>query len=717
MGLERNGVSPERLQRLFHPRSVALIGATDNSRWSINTFDNLKQFQFPGHIYLVHPHHAIVHGERAYASLADLPEVPDLIYIMVPTSQVRGVLMQAAALGIRQAVVLTAGFSEVGGEGARLEQELGILAKENDITMLGPNGNGFINAASAITPYGLPILPPLRDGPVSIVLQSGALASTAVSFCRDHAIGISLLVSMGNETLVTATDVLNYLVEDANTRVIAMFLESIRDADQFRQVALRALKAGKPVVVLKIGKSPVSQRTALAHTGALVGNDFVNEAVLRQLGVIRVSSLEDLLLTAGFMGYYPPLPGPRMGVVTPSGGACDIIADRAEQEGLILPAFSPPVAERLKEVLPSFATVHNPLDVTGYVVVDTSLTTRALQIALDEPDFDFVLTFAAPPPASSPHPERYQAQLASIHHVMSVSHKPLIVATQTLSDISELGAEMSAACGVHFLGGIEHGMSVLGHCVAWTKMLSHQQALDGEAPALYQGPWAREPRGTWSEVPTRMLLEALGLPVVPAGFARTPKEARAIAEAFGGPVALKVVSDEILHKSDVRGVELNVHAQDVEALAELMLERVSKAMPQAPLDGVLVSPMRGEGQELLVSVSHDATWGLILMIALGGVWVEAFDDRSIRALPVSRHDIRAMLSELRGRSVLQGNRGHLLADWDRLIDVIWQITVAAQRLGDNLQALELNPVFVRGDEIEIGDALAIWNRDVLKEER
>ncbi|GHO49138.1 hypothetical protein [Ktedonospora formicarum] len=287
----------------------------------------------------------------------------------------------------------------------KLERDLLTFAQEHGLTILGPNGNGFINVTDQITPYGLPITPPLKAGPVGVVLQSGALASAVLAYAQGHGIGLSLMVAMGNESMISVTDVVDYLLEDASTRSIALFLESIRHPDELRRVAEKARALRKTIVALKIGRSEASSRTAMAHTGALVGNDAVNDAALRQLGIIRVSSLEDLLTTAGLAGYNAPLPGRRMGVVTPSGGACDIISDLAEEVGLALPEFTPETIEGLRAVLPSFSTCHNPLDVTGYVVVDSTIQQRSLQVVVNDPNIDFVLNLVSTEGGKAPTPE------------------------------------------------------------------------------------------------------------------------------------------------------------------------------------------------------------------------------------------------------------------------------------------------------------------------
>ncbi|HLZ62193.1 MAG TPA: CoA-binding protein, partial [Ktedonosporobacter sp.] len=397
-------VSAERLRRFFRPQSIALVGATDNSRWSIYTFENLKTYGFPGPIYLIHPIREIVHGARAYKTLHDLPEPVDLAFVMVPTSRVFSIVQEGAELGTKNFVILTSGFSEMGEEGAKLEHELLAFAQEHGLTLLGPNGNGFINVTDQITPYGLPITPPLKAGPVGVVLQSGALASAVLTFAQGHGIGLSLMVSMGNETMISVTDVVDYLLEDESTRSVALFLESIRHADELRRVAEKARSLRKTIVAFKIGSSEASSRAALAHTGALVGNNRVNDAALSQLGIIRVSSLEDLLTTAGLAGYTAPLPGRRMGVVTPSGGACDIISDLAEEAGLELPDFAPETVERLQAILPPFSTCHNPLDVTGYIVVDSTIQQRSLEVVVNDPNIDFVLNLMGTEGSRAPTP-------------------------------------------------------------------------------------------------------------------------------------------------------------------------------------------------------------------------------------------------------------------------------------------------------------------------
>lgn len=458
------------LRELFNPASIALVGATDKSGWSIAAFTNLRRYGFPGPVHLVNPRSDVVHGRRAHRSLGALPEPVDLAYVMVPTAAVLPVLEEGARAGVRNYVVLTAGFGETGEEGRAREAEIAAFASGNGLNLLGPNGNGFINATAGITPYGLPIAPPLTAGALGVVLQSGALASSVLAFAQARNVGLSLLTAMGNEATISVTDVLDHLVDDPATRVIALFLESVRHPEEFARVALRARAAGKPIVALKVGRSRLASRTARAHTGALVGDDTEIDAAFRGLGVIRVRSLEDLVITAGLLAETGPLPGPRLGVVTPSGGASELIADRAEDEGLSLPPFGERTAARLREILPAFGAVRNPLDVTGYVVVDRTLLARALAIVAEDPGVDVVVLQSELPRAEPSDPRPVLDRYAGIARVIEAAPRPVVVVGNALTDVVPFGRTVQERIGFpHVVGGIEHGIPAIAAAARWSR--------------------------------------------------------------------------------------------------------------------------------------------------------------------------------------------------------------------------------------------------------
>ena len=468
-------VTPERLREFFAPRSIAVVGASDTSGWARFVVASGQAAGFSGPLIPVHPAHRTVFGRPAIRSLRELTEPVDVAFIMVPVNAVESVLDDAGAAGVRHAIVLAAGYRELGETGQALERRMIARAAAHGITVLGPNCLGFLNAHASAAPFALTVPSPLLSGPVGIALQSGALAGVVLAFAHAHAIGVSTLATMGNEAMIAATDVLDYLIEDDATGVICLFLEEISDPARFAQAAERADRAGKPIVVLKAGASPAGRQVALAHTGAVAGDDAVVDAVLRQLNVIRVTSIEELLSTAALLGYDRWPGGRRMGVVTASGGACDLIADRAAAEGVEIPEFAPETAAAITPLLPPFAAVRNPLDVTGYFLANrrTSALTavdHALAAAAADPGLDFVLFTGLTLPQARPD-DAAAAVLAEraawLGGRIAAAPIPVISVAHTCVDVSEYGREVLDRGGIHMLGGIDLGMTALGHALRW----------------------------------------------------------------------------------------------------------------------------------------------------------------------------------------------------------------------------------------------------------
>ncbi|MGB7103699.1 MAG: acetate--CoA ligase family protein [Acidimicrobiales bacterium] len=698
-----------RLSAFFGAKSVVLIGATDRSPWSLWTHANLRQYSPQVTVHVVHPHHDVVHGQPVLKSLKSLEEPVDLAYVMVPTSAVLEVMNEVADAGITNVVILTAGFGEAGPDGVALELQLVNFAHTRGLTVLGPNGNGFINAAGGLTPYSLLIVPPLDVGPVGIVLQSGGLASAVLTGAQARGLGLSLLVSTGNESLTSASDIMRYLIEDDQTKVIAAFLESVRQPDEFRDVCERALRAGKPIVALKTGRSEAGAKAALAHTGALAGDDRVVDAAFRQLGVIRVNTLEELLATAGYLGQHRRIRGRRIAAITPSGGACDLLADLATEEQLEFPEFPPQTLAALRQFLPSFSNPQNPLDVTGYVVMDPTISLKSMEIVGRDVagNYDMMLYTATIPRSEAPNPAPIEERMDALAAASKTLAVPLILHSLMSVDLSPYQRKLLRDRGLFLLSGIEPAMRAIGHGARYHERRDHW--LEVGPPSI--APTIEAPsgaRGVWPEHLVRILLEARGIPVAPARLVATAIEARALAEEFGEPVAMKVASSALAHKSDIGGVALNVNVNEVMETFEELKGRLAVALPEATFDGVLVGPMRTGGLELLVGVVTDPTWGKVLSLGLGGVWVEVLGDVALRILPVGTEDITAMIGELKGAALLRGARGTRPVDMDRLVSVVYDIAQLAEGLGEALDTFEVNPLRVDGETVEVLDALALW---------
>jgi acyl-CoA synthetase (NDP forming) len=715
----RGLVTPERLRAFFAPRSMALVGASDNSGWARFIVASCATAGFAGPVTAVHPRARGAFGLPVVPSLRDLAEPAELAFILTPVQAVEGVLDDMGAAGIANAVVLASGYREVGEAGRALEDALLDRAVANGVTVLGPNCLGFVNAHTRSAPYALALPPPLIAGPVGVALQSGALASVVLGFAKAHAIGLSLLTSMGNEAMMKTADVLDYLVEDEATRVICLFLEEIGDPDRFARVAEKADQAGKPIVALKVGSSPAGQQAALAHTGAVAGDDAVVDAVLRQLNVIRVTSLEELLTTGAALGYSRWPRGRRMGVLTLSGGACDIIADAASAQQVAIPDFSAGTETAIAALLPPFASPHNPLDVTGFGVLanlsgkKSQLTAvdHALDIAVQDPNLDFVLFSGVTLPEARPPDgdaaDTLEARVKWLAMRMASAPIPVIPVASTCVNVSDYGRELLRKHGITFLGGLDLGMTALGYALRWLENRGQVRVpVPGRAAAPGSAATASA-GGPWSEMEARRLLAGAGVPVVPAGLAGSADEAVEIARRVGLPAALKICSAQITHKSDIGGVILGLGSEAEVRAGYEKVRAAGQAVPAASVDGVLVTPMRTGGAELLAGVTVDPAFGPVLAVGLGGIWVEVLNDTSLRLLPVDAAEVRRMLGELRGLPLLQGARGGAPVNLDAVAEAIAGLGEVALTLDGSLRALEVNPLWVNGDQVEALDVLVI----------
>jgi acetate---CoA ligase (ADP-forming) len=699
-------VTPARLKEFFAPRSIAVVGASDTSGWARFLFASAATVGFDGPLIPVHPEHKTVFGRPAVESLRELPEPVDLAFIMVPLEAVEGVLDDAGAAGVRGAVVLASGYREVGGDGRELQDRLTACAYRNDVTLLGPNCLGFLNAHARTAAFALAIPVPLQAGPIGVALQSGALASVMLAFAKAHSIGVSTLTSLGNEAMIGVAEVIDYLVDDDRTSVICLFLEAIGDADEFIAAAVKADEAGKPIVALKAGSSQAGTAAALAHTGSIAGDDAVIDAALRQLNVIRTRSIEELLTTAAVLGYARRPRGRRMGAVTTSGGACDLIADLATEVGIEIPPFSEATATVIASNLPSFAEVRNPLDVTGYFLANrrTKALTAvdlALDQAVDDPGFDFVLFSGLTLPDTRPPDEATATILEQrvdwLSKRINSAPIPVICLSTTCVDLADYGRALLAGRGIHLLGGLDLGLRAIGNALRWQERRGRVRRIGTGVRAA-----STQRGGAWPEAEARELLAAFAVISVPSTMAKTSAEAVWAASGLGYPIVLKISSAAISHKSDIGGVALDLRDDaDVLAAYEHLITVT------ADHDGISVSPMRTGGVELIVGVTVDPTFGPVLAVGLGGIWVEVLRDVSLRVLPVDHAEVLRMLGELRGAPLLLGTRGQAAADLDALARTVSSIGDAALSLGSALRSLEVNPLWVNGGRIEALDVLVV----------
>ncbi len=691
----------EALAAFFRPRNVALIGASDKSAWSQMVFARFGEYGHEGQLFAVNRGGTPAHGLPGYQRIADIPAQVDMAFIFVPAAGVASALRDAAAAGVRNAVVLSSGFAEAGEDGAALQAELAEAADWAGVTMLGPNSLGFANFAASCFSTAIRSRLPVRLGNLGIVSQSGAIANELMKWAHAQGIGLSFLCATGNEAQLGIADVVEYLVDDPATHAIALYVEGIGDPERFMAALARAREGRKPVVVLKIGRSAVSGAVVQAHTGSLVGDDRVFDAMCRRFGVSRTSSIEELITTADFLGKIGPIDPPQIAMASISGGACGMYADLAEVHGLATPPFAPATQAALRDHLPSFAATLNPLDVTGVAIQNPAIWTGVLPAMIGDPGIGLVIASTSLP---NTHEEltNQRGIYAGIVDGYRQCGKPPVLLSFSLQDCSALQLAAQAELGLHItLPSIELGVRALAHLQRWSACLL------GDAPRAV--PAASATRGPVTEREVLDHLAEFGVPVIPAVLARDANEAVQAAMELGGAVALKIASRDIAHKTEAGGVRLNVRGDAVRQTFGEIMRSVSAHDPAARIEGVLVSPMREPGTELIVGVVRDPQWGPGIVVGLGGVFTEALQDSQLRLLPVSHAEVLGMVQELRGAKLLHGFSGSPPADMNRLAKSIAAIGDAALALGPGLAALEVNPLRVHGGEIECLDGLAVYS--------
>ncbi|MEO8220529.1 MAG: acetate--CoA ligase family protein [Specibacter sp.] len=699
-----------RLRELVEPRSIVIIGANTKSSWSHFTHSNLLAGGFEGEVYMVNRRGEECHGQPSFTSIAELPAVPDLAIVITGVNSLETILEEARVKGIRNLIMLASGLGEAGAEGQALQARLVAQAREAGQLILGPNNLGFVNSHAKVAAFSHMTQMPMIPGGVGVASQSGALAIYLLPHMASRGVGCSTAVTVGNEAMITAIDVMDMLVEDPDTRVIAAYLEQITNPGHFLSVAKRARQAGKPIVVFKAGRGEASARVAAAHTGSLVGDDKVIDAACRQFGVVRVDNIEDLVATAGIMESHGRISGNRMGVVTGSGAMCALIAEKAEESGLEMPAPSENTVQALHNAgLPTFSTVNNPMDTTGYISVDPTIITKANQCFIDDDNFDFIVVNSAWP-ENQLMADMGRLNQDELHRQLTSSPKPVIGMSFLPTVVTDFGRAFAKEHGLpHASDSFDRGIPAVARSAWWSKR-SDELATD---PVVAPAEIIVKPAGaeSWSEIEAGAFLRGHGVPYVPAAIATSVEEAVAAAGDMGYPVVLKIASEDIAHKTEVGGVRLMLRdAQAVTEAYNFIMDSVADLAPEAHIQGVAVSPMRPAGNELLVGIVRDPQWGLVLAVGFGGVMVEILKDSALRLLPVGPAEIRRMLESLKGIDLLKGFRGNPATDLNKLAETIFRISQVALGLGAELEELEINPLRVAGDEIEALDALIRWKQ-------
>jgi acetate---CoA ligase (ADP-forming) len=700
---------PHPLDSFFSPESIALIGASrDQEKIPGRLLSMLRKNGFPGKIYPVNPNYGDIDGLECFSSIADVGEPIDLAIVIIPAKAVLGALDQCAAAGVKNAVIISSGFAEEGGDSAAMQDAIAELAKTTGMRISGPNAEGFYSELQRVAATFSPTVDVKPNEPrliatrrrIGIVAQSGGIGFAIYHRARALGIALSYVISAGNESDLGAGEFFEYMVQDSSTDVILLFIEGIRDVDKFIAAARRAAEACKPVIVTKVGRSGAGERAAASHTASMAGWSAAYDAVFATYGFIVSNDLDEAVTIAAVLTSNPMPKGDRVAVLTVSGGAGIWGADTVAMQGLQVPELSETIQKEISKLLPSYGATRNPIDVTAQGVHSGGLQ-KSIDLLDVSDEVDAILVVL-----SLSSDTRMPFKQAELKPVLDAQNKPVVFYSYTLP--SQFARTELAASGAVVLSGLTH----VG--VAMRQMVQRARfrlAPPADVSTLPLGDIsAHLTSAKLSESDSKALLREAGI-ALPDEMLVTEKSALdgAIARV-GFPLVMKIQSPDIPHKSEVGGVRVNIATKGEVFLAyQALLENARRHRPDAAIQGVLVGPMAKKGVEIIIGTMQDKTFGPLVMVGLGGITTELFRDVVYRPAPVSATEASAMLDELKAAPLLNGFRGAAKADIPALSQLISQVSVLAARYSGEIAEIEINPVLVHpeGQGVTIVDALVV----------
>ncbi len=686
---------------ILRPETVAVIGASDTpSRIGGRPIHSMKAMGFGGRIFPVNPRRETVQGIPAWPSIRDVPEPVDCALIAVPAAIAVEAIRDCAECGVKSAVVFTSGFAEQGEDGARAQREVGQIARDSGMRIVGPNCLGVfaMDRGWYGTFTNAPALLDLPPGPVGIVSQSGAYGSHVLLVAQRRGVGSNFWVTTGNECDVDVGEVIDFFAESPEVGIIAVYAEGVRDGLRLRQALARARDARKPVIFMKVGRTGEGARAAASHTASLAGSDAVYDALFRQYGVYRAGTTEELVDVAYACQYGSYPKGRRISLQTISGGVGVQMADDAVRYGLEVAPLPGPVQDKLKAMIP-FAGTNNPVDFTAQALNEPDLMVKNIGLTIDEADYDSHVIFMTSVPATPFMKEPCAGLFRTVRE--RYPDEPMIMSLVGGPDVVAVYEKLGYPV-------FEDPSLAVRAIAALTRLgEAFDRSSDSPPPARPDG-MLPAPAETVGEHEAKAILASAGIPAVRERLAATPEAAAAAAAALDGPCALKIVSPDILHKTEIGGVLLGVEGEAAVADgARTLLRRASERAPEARIEGVLVSEMVSGGVETVLGAVHDPVFGPAVMFGLGGVFVEVLKDVSFRLAPIGVGEAHRMIDEIRGRAMLDGVRGAPPADLDALADALARLSVFADANAGRLESIDINPFIALPEGGVAVDALIV----------
>lgn len=698
------------LDYFFNPASIALIGVSkDIRRPSGRSLNALLKWNYPGKLYPINPNHTEIHDLPCYPTLSEVPGEVDMVIISVPAPSVLAALEQCVQKKVKAVILFTSGFAEIGAEGKALQDEITQLSRKNNLRILGPNCVGLVNLSNAVMASFANIveLKPVYPMTLGFVTQSGAFGTLIFATAVAAGVGFSSFVSVGNEADTEFADFLYYLLTTEKTKVVGGYLEGAKNGAKLRSAAKEALKLKKPILIMKVGRTGAGARAASSHTGSLAGDDKIYDAFFRQMGIIRIETLGELtsFVIVHRGGRLPE--GNNIGILSISGGAGVLMADKCEALGLPVPEFTGETRRLLEKYLPPFGSAKNPVDLTAAAVAQPEMLGNCLRALVADENIHMITVAMGFMPHSAP----ILAQ--DLIEIYQSTTKPIVLTTYNISESEVVAKAIKSIedAGMPVLRDHLHSVQALANLAWYAGKLRRFAEIKTERQAVSPKPGIEKlikKPGALSEYEAKKILAAYGIPVTREGLAASPDEAVKIARKSGYPVVLKISSAQIMHKTEAGGIVLNIKTDaQVRNAFKKIIASAKKYMPQADIQGVLVQEMLPSGTEAIVGTIDDPVFGQCVMFGLGGVFVEALKDVSFRVAPLSRADAEEMVREIKGYGVLQGLRGKPPADTEALIDIILKVSRLAVDNKNIIKELDINPLILFEKGAKVADALII----------
>ena len=709
---------------LLSPASVAVVGASSDPNILRGRIMHVMGCHpFKGTVYPVSRSSSEILGLKAYKTVFDLPEAVDLAVLIIPAAYVPDTLEECGARGVRAAQIITSGFAEeVDGAGGDLQQRIRAIAEKYDMAICGPNSEGFANMAADFCPTfspavddpNIPLLPAWRnEGHIGVVAQSGGMGFAFYDWGRPKQLPFCYVITTGNEACLEGFQLVDYMLDDGGTDVIVMFIEDIKSPEIYSAVAEKALRAGKPIIVTKIGHSQAGQRAAASHTAALAGSYSAYNAMFERYGVIEGLDIEEIIdIAAGFSFWGNRLPkGKRVGIITGSGGAGGWMADTAVAAGLSVPPLDAETRARIDVHLPSYGTSQNPVDGTAGAIREVGYANLAKMTAASG-EVDAVIAITSARNAS-----RYEADLEALTTVARETEKPILFNSYTMPKPE--GFAVFARAGYPVFTNMRNCAHVVA-CMADYRAFRESYLKIPEIRTRPEKPSGVADRfsgagGTLTEYEAKQVLASYGVSIPREILVTDAAAAIDAAASIGGPVALKVQSPDVLHKTEADAVALGLEGADtVQHAFETVTAGAREYSPGAEIHGVLVQPMAPPGREIILGINRDDAFGPMLMVGLGGIYVEVMRDVVFAPVPVRAEEARAMLGRLKGIALLHGVHGQPAADIDALADLMVTVSHIADDWRDEIAEIDLNPILVhpKGQGLSVVDALIVTSEGI-----